>query len=387
MLHFDVNETILLGDAAGGDTFDESLNKIICKSAFVRRTERSEPDGNRAEDPLSDWQWHDGQTLRVDAPAGTEAVDPPPLVTSWEWPPSTRPFYRVPALKERYAKRFTEPGSPGRIYRPFYEELCAALRVSSPGIDSRLCHDGVHHFVMPAFFQTLQRLTAAGRRFTLVIRTFGSDTLDVAAALNAWAEGRHAIPGHPDLRFEPSRAWTGRYDSEGHFRLVQAPQPPVSSLQGSAAEVGQAPGAGAGSDTGRELQEEDAVEFLESGIPVASIHDDYEWWRQHGYAPAAGKPLWLTIEDQDRQHIFFDDNIHNDAADSIVAVRARERPGVPFSPLSGETTRQLQDTFLVRVPTIDPILNPDWFLERIAICEASFRSRRWVALMEETAGR
>ena len=35
-LHFDVNETIMVGDPAGGDTFDDSLNKILAKSAFVR---------------------------------------------------------------------------------------------------------------------------------------------------------------------------------------------------------------------------------------------------------------------------------------------------------------------------------------------------------------
>jgi len=34
-LHFDVNETILVGDVAGGDTPEDCLNKIIAKSAFV----------------------------------------------------------------------------------------------------------------------------------------------------------------------------------------------------------------------------------------------------------------------------------------------------------------------------------------------------------------
>jgi hypothetical protein len=35
VLHFDVNETILLVDEAGGDTFEDCLNKIICKTALV----------------------------------------------------------------------------------------------------------------------------------------------------------------------------------------------------------------------------------------------------------------------------------------------------------------------------------------------------------------
>ncbi|KAL3822622.1 hypothetical protein ACHAXA_006407 [Cyclostephanos tholiformis] len=34
-LHFDINETILVGDVAGGDTLEDCLNKIIAKCAFV----------------------------------------------------------------------------------------------------------------------------------------------------------------------------------------------------------------------------------------------------------------------------------------------------------------------------------------------------------------
>jgi hypothetical protein len=35
-LHFDINETILLGDPAGGDSYEDSLNKILAKVAFVK---------------------------------------------------------------------------------------------------------------------------------------------------------------------------------------------------------------------------------------------------------------------------------------------------------------------------------------------------------------
>ena len=36
LLHFDLNETILLGDDAGGDTYEQCIHKIIAKSAFVQ---------------------------------------------------------------------------------------------------------------------------------------------------------------------------------------------------------------------------------------------------------------------------------------------------------------------------------------------------------------
>jgi hypothetical protein len=36
ILHFDVNETLICEDATGGDTFEDSLNKIISKNILVK---------------------------------------------------------------------------------------------------------------------------------------------------------------------------------------------------------------------------------------------------------------------------------------------------------------------------------------------------------------
>ena len=67
--------------------------------------------------------------------------------------------------------------------------------------------------------------------------------------------------------------------------------------------------------------------------------------------------------------IFFDDNIHNDAEDSIVSVRVSERPGDAYRPISGEAIRRLQGIALVRVPTLEPVLHRGWFLGRIQDAE------------------
>lgn len=65
-------------------------------------------------------------------------------------------------------------------------------------VDSRLCHDGIHHFLLPAFFKTITELKARGREFTIVVRTFGHDVADVVAAINAFAEGKH-LPQFPAI--------------------------------------------------------------------------------------------------------------------------------------------------------------------------------------------
>eukprot|EP00656_Telonema_subtile_P052011 TRINITY_DN7129_c0_g1_i3.p1 TRINITY_DN7129_c0_g1~~TRINITY_DN7129_c0_g1_i3.p1 ORF type:complete len:245 (+),score=44.33 TRINITY_DN7129_c0_g1_i3:239-973(+) len=224
-------------------------------------------------------------------------------------------------------------------------------QVSQP--DPRLCHDEKHHFLIPALFHTITELKARGREFTVVIRTFGTDVDDVVAALNAYAEGKHVIdsPG-PEATISPESVYRGRYQQDGSFVLSQVTEGGVSIAD-----------------------ENLAVKTLEGAnqgaVTVCAIQDDYDWWSQHQCTPSSGKPLWLTRDDRSCHHIFFDDNIHNLVDDSIVAVRARDDESCKFVPLSGEDTLALAGVHLVRVPTIEPILNPNYFLERIEECEAA----------------
>ena len=299
---------------------------------------------------------------------------------------SLLPFnIKMSALKDAHARRFTEPGSPGHIYRHEYERLERALRLPADvlargDVDPRLSHDGAHWFLLPSFFVTLDALHRAGRDFAVVVRTFGTDGAAVGAALTAWAEGRHpTVRGVPSLAVRPRRdLWRGRYDAAGCFALRRAPPP--DGAVGGGDDVDDPVGGDA-----EVLAEEAALAMLEArdaprAAPRAAVcADHYDWWKARGYAPSAGKPLWITFADGDAHHIFFDDNIHNDASDSIVAVRARRDATERFSPLSGEDTRRLQGVFLVRTPTPEPILRPRWFLEQIETCEAArtaqFRDR------------
>ena len=68
VLHFDVNETILLVDDAGGDTFENCLNKTICKNKiFYFYFSRTDTDLTKCIDcPV-------GKTLGV--PSGSKCID------------------------------------------------------------------------------------------------------------------------------------------------------------------------------------------------------------------------------------------------------------------------------------------------------------------------
>lgn len=341
VLHFDINETIMVGDPAGGDTFEETLNKVLSKVAFVRR----KPGGPAAPElqglkPAALWRhftWHDGSELD-----GRHRAD---LCTSWERPRGCKSFHE----EKLGAKSFTEKGYPGAAWRPRYEELRKKLQDGAEGLDERLVRDsrsGTHLFLLPAFFHTIRALKEQGRDFVIVVRTFGSDGPGVKKALEAWADGKFPkVPCVPE--YTRPAMYKGRYaEADGSYSLARdGPTNGASSV----------------------LPENLALREIQDGQKCLIIQDHYDWWKAKRFMPEGGKPLWLPLDGQCR-HIFFDDNIHNDREDSIVAARMETEDG-RFVPLSGEATRRLQGVCLVRVPTMLPILNQDWFLEQIARCE------------------
>jgi len=160
----------------------------------------------------------------------------------------------------------------------------------------------------------------------------------------------------PEVKLESSDVWHGRYSEDGTFTMSQT-----------------------GSEAMTIADESQLVRMLEGQGrgPIAAVActDDYQWWAKHGCTPENGKPLWLTQDDNSTHHIFFDDNIHNLAHDSIVAVRSRESEGSPFEAMSGSDTLLQHGVHLVRVPTLGPLLNHNWFVEKIEQCEIE-RTRR-----------
>jgi len=202
-LHFDVNETIMVGDPAGGDTFEQSLCKCIAKSSFVRKR----ADGIPTE-------WHDGSPIdpaKRDAPA-------PPLLCPWDPPEGCISFART-KLNKRHIKTFVDHGSPGVIYRPLFDQMREVL-ICPEGTpkDARLLHeDGEHMLLLPAFCQILQALGPSGslagdiaitppnhenkilttglsgRDFSIVLRSFGCDLTRISTAIAAYVEGKHLL--------------------------------------------------------------------------------------------------------------------------------------------------------------------------------------------------
>jgi hypothetical protein len=349
ILHFDINQTLILEDKAGGDTFEDALNLIVCKSAFVR----IKGGGGTAQEAkeatsVDQLEWMNGH------PIDGSAVDPNKVVcTSWDWPPGCVPFHRV-ALLKGVGRAFTEKGNPGHPLRGVYKRLREAMTIpeTDTPVDARLTTDcGKFWLVVPSFFEMLAGLTMTLRNFSLVFRTYGSEAAKVVHALNAFAEGKHPFArGVPSLASDPEDAWTGRYQDDGKYTLTRTAGVATTALDETAAV--------------KRLEDRDA-----EGPSAHAVVDDYAWWKANYHAPEAGKPLWIDLADKRCHHVFFDDNIHNSDADSIVAVRVRDRETAPFTPLSGFRALHLQGVFLVRVPTMLAILDDTWFLARLQDAE------------------
>jgi hypothetical protein len=374
VLHFDINETILVGDEAGGDSREDSLNKILAKSAFVQKPLLMDQqqqtttltDGSSHED----WEpthWWNGERIRdheQDYHSFMEKSNIPPLYTGWHWPEGCCPYYRT-RFKSR-SKNFIQ--HHGALYKDIYDEMNRrlqprAITTTAPAILAT-SYPILSH-MLPAFFETVATLSKQkalhnGQPYTIVFRTMGTDLPEIADAMTAFARGQH--PEYPD--FEDSDLVLTR-DKLVQGRWAKLPDGDDDGNEGQYVfQLWQEERLVASGDA-------QVLEFLHTQT-VCGIQDDYAFWKSQAFAPWSGKPTWIPRGDCNYHHVLMDDNIHNLPNDSIASVRVETKDG-SFQTLTGPEIQEQQGLYLIRVPTVEPILNPKWFLERIE------RSQRDVA--------
>ena len=342
ILHFDINETILLGDEAGGDTRHESVNKMLAKSAFVQLPPTSSSTSWEDTTQITPTHWWDGQEI------GKE-TSTPPLYTGWEWPEGCCPYYRTSYKK--ISKSFVEHHGR-KVYQGLLDECEAKLAESKSSKDH----------ILPALYQTLDQMMTNKTKqpFTVVFRTFGSDLPDIAEALTEFATGRH--PDFPDTNY-PTLCLSKECLYQGRWKET---------------------------DSGNvyQLWDYDGTKIVASGdhailklldtIPICGIQDHYTHWARNDCDPKAGKPVWVPRDPTNNtdvydHHILFDDNIHNLAHDGIACVRREQKDGSFETVDSNVMHKDYQGLNLIRVPTIEPVLNPNWFMEQVSKAQSKLQ--------------
>jgi hypothetical protein len=371
VVHFDINETVLVGDDAGGDTREDSLNKILAKSAFVRIPTTGDDEAPQLlgksmddDDQVVPTHWWDGSLI-----GDAVMKSPPPLYTGWNWPPGCCPYYRT-AFKKR-AKQFVQTAD-GKPYEALYHEM--ERLIAFPQDDTAVELPPILSHLLPALFHTLQTMRSSDQpRVTFCFRTFGSDLPEIADAVTAFACGQHpSHPGQlqPELELPRTKLVRGRWKTIPTTESSSSkPTMLYQLLDYHDDTIVVASG------------DDEIVQFLESNI-MCGIQDDYEFWAANEWEPWAGKPVWVPSKEQ-IQHVLLDDNIHNLPNDSIASVRRQQQNGgdnnnnndlssTTYETLSGPEIQEMQGLHLIRVPTIEPILNLNWFVEQLGLAQSNF---------------
>ena len=414
ILHFDVNETILVGDEVGGDTREDCFNKIIAKSAFCQiptnptSIHENEQEGGQEDttqiaydydstSSLEPTHWWDGSPLATTSSDNT--IHPPaPIYTGWEWPIGCCPYYRT-AYKKKSKTFVHHHGAP---YRPLYDAIEQKV-AAPPQASSGLEQPDIFHNILPAFFHTIYTLvkrqqTAKNNSninpvpsLTLVFRTLGSDLPQIAQAMTAFSNGQH--PDYPDFvhpKYALQESQLLRADWVEVKEKVECT--PTKAGNGSAVQNMK-------HETlyQYQLRRESDGEVVASGddevlqllhdssnhgkTHVWGIRDNYEFWKNNDWEPWAGKPVWMTPPSSKHHHVLFDDNIHNLPHDGIAGIRRQRQQQVPaadsaadeasagdiavFESVTGAEIQKMHGLHLIRVPTVEPIMNRDWFLQQL----------------------
>jgi hypothetical protein len=191
VLHFDINKTILISDAASGVSTRAMLNSLVSECVWG-----SVPAGVAKSDrKVSDWALIDA-TPSLHAPRLSGTENEPLVVTFGEYIEDYTSTSR--ADRKRIKSCFTEAGSVGAPCQSYVDMLDTALQHRSDltATASRSVlpepFDGYYH-LLPSFFTLVTTLHRRRADFRIVFRTFGVDIAAVSKEFNAFCEGIHPL--------------------------------------------------------------------------------------------------------------------------------------------------------------------------------------------------
>ncbi|KAL6076129.1 DM10 domain-containing protein [Balamuthia mandrillaris] len=388
VLHFDVNKTLLMADAAEGKDLDQCLNNFLADTCFGRVVEE---DGEQKR-----YRWEAVSDEPKVGPA------PPGLLSYFH-------FVEKHATNKQQHKQmrdtFTHIGQPGRKYSSFLLRLKQKLLLKPQKEQEREEEEEEeeqrYHVIVPSFYRLLRHLKETERSFTLVFRTFGEDLPKLQKEFNAFCEGQAGIyPGIDEYRItdESKGCFFRNGPKSQDTHLILGTWEPVPDIQLGLQFYHE--GDEKEDDEGRrkvltgfrsvwELTNDPSVKIL-------AFRDYYRWWAMMGEKHWSGKPFVLhqnkktqkalLVEAETKRgeegeetavgdlvhHIFFDDNVwipgYQEKGNNIVDIRDLE---------TGETICPIEslDVHIVRVEPMLAIQDENYFITCLEKCEENFALR------------
>ncbi|XP_071406509.1 uncharacterized protein [Pithys albifrons albifrons] len=329
VLHVDLNNTVVVADAFTGQGPGAALNTFLSTVTWGRAG------------ATGDWEW---------------VSDRPSLCPPC---PGALSYYschgRDPA--------FTEAG-PGRSFRSLHARYLRLLEwpgrphdaLSVPGESGKR-----YHLILPSFFRLLDSLHRDGRAFAVVFRTFGTDLPRALQAVSSALEGQHPqFPTLLDVAL-PVNLTPGRILSSKQEVVLTRGAERLSTRE-----------------DGRKL-----YNYFSSFEGIGGFQDQFDWWARNQFFSQGGKPLWIDPHDPEVHHIFIDDNIRLDDADTIVHPQVFSERG--SSSLRTVPTSELYDVCLVQTDLLEAIADENYFLHCVRRCEENYD--RYLACVEKDTPR
>lgn len=320
VLHIDLNNTVLVSDAATGQGTVAALDGFLATVTWGKMSKQGK------------WEWlSDTPSLR---PPCEDAVS------------HYSQFGRVAG--------FTT--GPGKRFRGILDEHLALLRwpegvegdkeLSVKGEDGRR-----YHWVLPSFFQLLRDLVAQEAHFSVVFRTFGTDLPRVLSAVSsALTQGTHPLfPDLPELKLSVNQT-PGKIRCSKREVVLTRGEDRLSTRAGP----------------------RDLYHYLGAETGLVGFQDHFDWWAKNSHSLLGGKPLWVDVFDPSIQHIFFDDNIRQNDQDTIVHPMVFVEPG--GEEVRTACTSELYDVCLVQNNLLKAISNPQYFTQQVQMCQENYES-------------
>lgn len=357
VLHMDINKTVLMCDSAGGKDATQVVHEVIASTSWG-----VEVDGQ--------WLLLEGSAPGVLRPEGDGSGD---VLSYAEFIERKLPGRDNSKARKELVGVVCEDEQPGVLLRGHAERLRAGLKMP----------DGTDVGLLPAFFELLLALKAAGRSFALCFRSFGEDMDVVAEELNMFCEGRHPLfpgavfdgrDGQPDYRISlssPRQCGTffrddsgiklvmGTIDQPGEGRFKHIPPSidfydsysGVDVRSGSEAEIGE------------------FVRGLTSASGTFALRDHFLHWKNKKQSSTAGKVFFFDASASTSTHdMFFDDNIRYSETHIVHPVEVN-------NPENQHWASSLLLTHLCRAEALEAISDRLYFVKEVVQREQHFERK------------
>ena len=383
IIHFDLNRTVLMSDAAGGRGMEDTLNYLLSEVVWGKVSEvgwRPEPNitptsvrPNTTPPLLINYKkFVDHQFPYIQD--GTDAVP--------EGYESASTFNKV-AKKQRKDLHgtFTNADQPGSSLHSSLHKLLEhmsfdqasqkqALRTAAiiePGLLADTWRQG-RHFLLPSFLYFLVHLQSNEELMDsvrIVYRTFGNDLLEVKKELDVMSSGNHPLmPGFfLDKRLTihaPHSTFYRRGPKSNDcfltYGTLERPKDIHESDQNVHHFYSNMKGTKVIQGFSNVLRE---MHVMIEADPrqCIGIRDHWDYWSANGESDNSGKPLLIddnVVSRARERHVFVDDHVEDDHAHIVDVRNVSDGSCVAFEAAIGIN--------MLRAHPYDAILDRDYFI-------------------------